>query len=287
MTARFSLTLPQRQARLVALAVGYHLARPGAELDRETLQEYEHGLAEVPAALEPQLSAESATLELSSLQVTLLATAMSSVVSELKMYSTFDAMAGESGRPRSTATGFDERLRALFPEVAAEPAAADALAGEMTMLRRELPLARARELIEEARRAAAERARTGKKRWRTKRVGIDLDAGEHVLKEGSASLTRGFAPSGKLYLTNRRLHWKRARFDFVFGGPRTFDIRLSQIDSCYVRGLGFYALFVETTDTVYDFFVRAGALSPVLIFHRKTAEQWRAAILEAKAATGA
>ena len=57
MTARFSLRLPQRQARLVALAVAYHLARPGAELDRETLQEYEHGLAEVPAALDPQLDA--------------------------------------------------------------------------------------------------------------------------------------------------------------------------------------------------------------------------------------
>jgi hypothetical protein len=165
-TARFSLRLPQRQARLVALAVAYHLARPGAELDRETLQAYQHGLAEVPAALEPQLDAERATLELSSLQVTLLATAMSSVVGELKMYSVFDTMAGESGRPRSTAAGFDERLRALFPEVAADPAAADALAGEMTMLRRELPLPRARELIEEARRAAEERAKAGKRRWR-------------------------------------------------------------------------------------------------------------------------
>ena len=163
---RFSLRLPQRQAQLVALAVVYHLARPGSELDRETLQEYEHGLAEVPAALEPQLDAESATLELSSLQVTLLATAMSSVVSELKMYSVFDTMAGESGRPRSTAAGFDERLRALFPEVAAEPAAADALAGEMTLLRRELPLARAREKVEEEQRVAAERARAGKRRWR-------------------------------------------------------------------------------------------------------------------------
>ena len=163
---RFSLRLPQRQARMVALAVAYHLARPGSELDRATLQGYEHGLAEVPAALEPQLDAESATLELSSLHVTLLATAMSSVVSELKMYSVFDTMAGESGRPRSTATGFDERLRALFPEVAAEPAAADALAGEMTLLRRELPLARAREKVEEEQRVAAERARAGKRRWR-------------------------------------------------------------------------------------------------------------------------
>jgi len=162
---RFSLTLPQRQARLVALAVGYHLARPGSELNRQTLQAYEHGLSEVPAALEPQLDAEGATLELSSLQVTLLATAMSSVLSELKMYSVFDTMAGESERPRSTAAGFDERLRALFPEVAADPAAADALAGEMTMLRRELPLARAREAIEEEQRLVAEAAKGGKKRW--------------------------------------------------------------------------------------------------------------------------
>ena len=146
---RFALRLPQRQARLVALAVAYHLARPGSELDRETLQGYEHGLAEVAAALEPQLDADTATLELSSLQVTLLATAMSSVVSELKMYSVFDTMAGESGRPRSTAAGFDERLRSLFPAVAADPAEADALAGDMTMLRRELPLVRARQLIEE------------------------------------------------------------------------------------------------------------------------------------------
>ncbi len=163
---RFSLRLPQRQARLVALAVAYHLARPGSELDRETMREYERGLAEVPFALDPQLEAEAATLELSSLQVTLLATAMSSVLSELKMYSMFDTMAGESGRPRSTAAGFDERLRSLFPEVSADPAAADALAGEMTMLRRELPLGRARALIEEERRAAEERARAGKRRWR-------------------------------------------------------------------------------------------------------------------------
>ncbi len=167
---RFSLRLPQRQARMVALAVAYHLARPGSELDRETMREYEHGLAELPAALEPQLEAETATLELSPLQVTLLATAMSSVLSELKMYSVFDTMAGDSARPRSTAHGFDEKLRGLFPEIAADPAVADDLAGEMTMLRRELPLGRARERLEEAdahreHRAAEERERAGKKRW--------------------------------------------------------------------------------------------------------------------------
>ena len=57
-------------------------------------------------------------------------------------------------------------FRSLFPEVAADAAAADALAGEMTMLRRGLPLARARELAEEEQRAAEERARAGKRRWR-------------------------------------------------------------------------------------------------------------------------
>ncbi len=162
---RFSLRLPQRQARMVALAVAYHLARPGSELDRETMREYEHGLAEVSGVLEPQLEVESASLELLPLQVTLLATALSSVVNELKMYSVFDTMAGESARPRSTAPGFDERLRALFPDIAADPAAATDLAGEMTMLRRELPVRRARERLEEERRAAEERARAGKKRW--------------------------------------------------------------------------------------------------------------------------
>ncbi len=115
---RFSLRLPQRQARMVALAVAYHLARPGSELDRETMRDYEHGLAELPSLLEPQLDAETATLELLPLQLTLLATALSSVLNELKMYSVFDTMAGDSGRPRSTAAGFDEKLRALFPEVA-------------------------------------------------------------------------------------------------------------------------------------------------------------------------
>jgi hypothetical protein len=162
---RFSLRLPQRQARMVALAVAYHLARPGSELDRETMQEYEHGLAEVPAVLEPELEGEAATLEASPLQVTLLSTALSSVVNELKMYSVFDTMAGESARPRSTAAGFDEKLRALFPEVAEDPSLAADLAGEMTMLRRQLPLERARDVIEEERRAAEEAARGRRTPW--------------------------------------------------------------------------------------------------------------------------
>jgi len=167
---RFALRLPQRQARLVALAVAYHLARPGSELDHESMQEYEHGLAELPEVLEPQLEADAATLEVQPFQVILLATALSSVVNELKMYSVFDTMAGGSGRPRSTAPGFDDRLRSLFPEVAADPSAASDLAGEATVLRRQLPLARAREALEEAdahreRRAAEEKRRHRRRPW--------------------------------------------------------------------------------------------------------------------------
>lgn len=162
---RFSLRLPRRQARMIGLAVAYHLARPGSELDRDTMREYEHGLAEVPEALEPQLDAETATLELRPLQVTLLANSLSSVVNELKMYSVFDTMAAGSTRPRSTAAGFDDRLRALFPEIAGDPSLASDLAGEMTMLRRQLPLARAREVLEDERRAAEDAERARKKPW--------------------------------------------------------------------------------------------------------------------------
>jgi len=160
---RFALRLPQHQARLVALAVAYHLARPGSELDHDTMREYEHGLAEVPAALDPQLDAQEATLELGPLQVTLLSAALSSVVNELKTYSMFDATPGGS-RPRSAAPAFDDKLRSLFPEVAADPPAASDLAGEAAILRRQLPLARARELLEEQR-TADQKPRARKKPW--------------------------------------------------------------------------------------------------------------------------
>ena len=160
---RFAVRFPQHQARLVALAISYHLSRPGSEIDPETLSNYRHGLTELRPALDTQLNGDSAVLELSPLQTTLLATALSSVASELKMYSVFDTMAGQSRRPRSTAPGFDERLRTLFPEVAGDPDYASQLAGDIIMLRRDLPLGRAQEVIKGQRDAAA--ARRDRKRW--------------------------------------------------------------------------------------------------------------------------
>jgi len=161
---RFGLRLPNHQARLVALAISYHLSRPGAELNPDTLTDYAHGLAELLPVIDEQLDQDTAAIEVEPLQAVLLTTALSSVISELKMYSVFDTMSEGSRRPRSTATGFDDRLRTLFPEIAGDPSYAIVLAGEMTMLRREIPSVRAREILEEERQAALA-AKSRKKPW--------------------------------------------------------------------------------------------------------------------------
>jgi hypothetical protein len=161
---RFALRLPQHQARLVALAIAYHLSRPGSELDPDTLSDYAHGLRELQPMIEAQVHGDSAAVELTPLQAVLLTTALSSVVSELKMYSVFDTMSGASRRPRSTAPGFDDRLRSLFPEIAGDPEYATQLAEDVTLFRRELPSARAREMIAEEKRVVEE-ARSRKKWW--------------------------------------------------------------------------------------------------------------------------
>jgi hypothetical protein len=161
---RFALRLPQHQARLLALAVSYHLSRPGSEIDPNTLSDYSHGLRELQPTLDSQLDRGSAQLELTPLQAVLLSTALSSVISELKMYSVFDTMSGSSRRPRSTAPGFDDRLRSLFPEVAGDAGYASQLAEDMALLRREVPSARAQELMAEEK-AVDEAARRRKKWW--------------------------------------------------------------------------------------------------------------------------
>ncbi|MEX1195813.1 MAG: hypothetical protein WD904_03840 [Dehalococcoidia bacterium] len=160
----FTVRLPQHHARLVALAVAYHLSRPGSEIDRQSMREYEHGLSEVLPVIDAQIEDEAATVDLNPVQAVLLSTAFSSVLSELKMYSLFDSMSGESRRPRSTAPGFDDRLRWLFPEIAGDPGYAMVLAEELTMLRRELPFQRAREVLEEQRQAS-EAVRKGRGEW--------------------------------------------------------------------------------------------------------------------------
>lgn len=164
---RFSLTLPQHQARLLYLALVYHLARPGSEVDPATLSDYEHGLAEAKVAMEPQLEGESASLQLSPFQMARLGSALLGLINELHMYSVFDRMAGESGRPRSLAAGFDQALRWLFPQMAEDADLASQLAEDVMMLRRELgaSIKRAQAARAEEERAAEEARKAGKKSW--------------------------------------------------------------------------------------------------------------------------
>ena len=163
MTA-FRIKLPQHQTKLISLAVSYHLARPGSELDPDTMSKYKHGLAELVPVIEAQLEEREATFDLNPLQGMLLSTAFSSTLSELKMYSVLDRMSGESRRPRSTAPGFDDRLRTLFPAIAGDPHYASNLAEDMALLRREMPFAKAREMHELERRAA-QAERQQRKPW--------------------------------------------------------------------------------------------------------------------------
>jgi len=160
----FTVRLPRHQARLVALAVSYHLSRPGSEIDPDSMREYTHGLGELLPLIDAQIEADVATLDLNATQAVLLSTAFSSVLSELKMYSLSDSMAADSSRPRSTAAGFDDRLRWLFPEIAGDSAYAMVLAEDLTMLRRKLPSQRAREVLAEQRKAAEE-AKRRRRRW--------------------------------------------------------------------------------------------------------------------------
>lgn len=125
-----TIQLSNEDARLTYLALQYHLARPGSELDRESGQGSDQGLTKVAAALEPQLEQAVATIELSADQQRRLDSAIGGSINELK--STPLLAAGGRG----TMPAFAETLRRLYPEVAEDPDQALPLAGHMLQLRR-------------------------------------------------------------------------------------------------------------------------------------------------------
>ena len=127
-----ALQLPNLDARLAYLAVQYHLARPGSELDPETKLPVAHGLGELAIALEPQLDRAVVAIELNGEQRRRLIEALAGAMNELKSYPLLAA-----GR-RSMAPPFHEALRRLFPGVAEDPDEATPLAGHMLTLRRKL-----------------------------------------------------------------------------------------------------------------------------------------------------
>ena len=146
-----TLQLAALDAKLIYLALQYHLARPGAELDPESKQPMAHGLAEVAQALQPQLDRAVATVELSEYQRQRLLSAIAGTMNELKTYPLLDAVPPErGGGRRTTVPGFDAVLRRLFPKVDEEPDEAPQLAGHFMSLRRRLEDAAAAATEEEA-----------------------------------------------------------------------------------------------------------------------------------------
>ncbi len=137
--AAVTLQLRQEDAKLVFLAVAYHLGRPGSELDPITKQTVEHGLAEVAASLQPQLRLAVSAIELRPNQAQRLLSAMLGSITELKAYAMLGAGSLESGTGhRSTVPGFDSSLRHLFSEIEADPEAPLAIAEQMLLLRRRI-----------------------------------------------------------------------------------------------------------------------------------------------------
>ena len=136
------LRLPPNEARLVFLAIAYHLARPGSELDPETKLSAQHGLAEVSSALQPQLRQAVASITLSTHQLERLGSAVLGVVNELKVYPMLEPRPPEEGGGRrSSVPGFDRTLRHLFPEVEEDPDEATALMEPLVTLKRRLDAA--------------------------------------------------------------------------------------------------------------------------------------------------
>jgi hypothetical protein len=125
-----ALRLSADDVRLVRLALLYHLARPGAELDASTGKPAEHGLAEVDASLAERQNA-AASLELSDRQTRGLLEAMLGCVNELRVYHL-------NGGAASMVPGFNEAACRSFPALAGDPEAALDVAESMMMLRRRL-----------------------------------------------------------------------------------------------------------------------------------------------------
>ena len=160
------LRLQPDQARLVFLAIAYHLARPGSELDPETKAPVQHGLAEVGSALKPQLREAIASITLSAFQLERLGSAILGVINELKVYPMLESHPPEEGGGhRSSVPGFDRTLRHLFPEAEEDPDAATALIEPLMALKRRLDGA-LRQAEEKERREAPSRRRAWWQPWR-------------------------------------------------------------------------------------------------------------------------
>jgi hypothetical protein len=133
------LQLRQEDAKLVFLAIAYHLGRPGSELDPITKQPVEHGLAEVMRELQPQMRLAVARIGLQENQLKRLASGMLGSITELKAYPMLELRADPNGGGRrSSVAGFDRTLLHLYPQIEEDVEIALEVAEHMLMLKRRL-----------------------------------------------------------------------------------------------------------------------------------------------------
>ena len=126
----FTFRLTHDEPRLVFLALVYHLARPGSELDADTLAPSESGLRDVKLELGAHLFEQSADVELDQEQYRRLLSAIYGSVNELRVLH----MRGDRG----SVPGFRDTARQLFPGMADDPDAALDVAEAMMLLHRRL-----------------------------------------------------------------------------------------------------------------------------------------------------
>jgi hypothetical protein len=159
------LQLANEDARIVALAIAYHLGRPGSETDPDTLQRHDLGLASVRTALAPYVDQARVELEVTPYQLHRIDEALLGTTNELKQY--------EMAQRRSTVPGFVDTLGRLFPELATDVTrAGDAdvsaldLVERVVMLRRRLSsTVREAEAALAAEREAAAASERAAPRW--------------------------------------------------------------------------------------------------------------------------
>lgn len=104
-----TLQLANEDARIVALAITYHLGRPGSETDPTTIQRHEFGLGPVGRALASRLAEAHVSLELTPYQLHRLDEALLGITNELKQH--------ELSHGRSAVPGFEAAIASLFPEL--------------------------------------------------------------------------------------------------------------------------------------------------------------------------
>lgn len=133
------LSLSPEQARLVSLAIAYHLGRPGADIEPNTLQPSTHGLAMPAGILQAQHGLPEAKLTLDAQQVRRLLEAMLQAINELKVLGMQDEpWAPGAGLGRSVNQQFEMAVVRLYPAIQRHPRDAQDVAAAMMDLRRRL-----------------------------------------------------------------------------------------------------------------------------------------------------